>query len=209
MKSSILRPTSTRDWLYLLFWIFLIFIAGRYLLTRAFPFLSLNEEVFQRFWGVKWWLFGHVVGGIVALLVGPFQFWKGLRMRNLKLHRNLGKVYVISILVGGLCSTILAWTSAVAIHWTWAISLQSLALVWLLTVIVAFLKIKQKNIASHQRWMVRSYVATFGFVIFRILMDLPVVQAVGNFVETGPTMGWLAWTIPMMIVEPFLQFSKK
>jgi hypothetical protein len=56
--------------------------------------------------------------------------------------------------------------------------------------------------------MVRSYVVTFGFVMFRILMDLPIVQSAGNFIETGPTMGWLAWVIPLMIVEPFLQFKK-
>ncbi|NNF35583.1 MAG: hypothetical protein HKN68_15865 [Saprospiraceae bacterium] len=56
--------------------------------------------------------------------------------------------------------------------------------------------------------MVRSYVVTFGFVKFWILMDLPIVQSAGNFIETDPTMGWLAWVIPILIVEPFLQFSK-
>ena len=208
MNSSTFRPTQAKDWLYLLLWIVLLIAALNFIITRATPYLSVDENIFQRFWGVKWWLFGHVVGGILALLVGPFQFWKGLRRKNLKLHRNLGKVYIISILIAATCSTVLSWTSAIAIHWTWAISLQTLALAWFMTVIIAFLKIKRKEIVSHQQWMVRSYVVTFGFVMFRILMDLPIVQSAGNFIETGPTMGWLAWVIPLMIVEPFLQFGQ-
>ena len=38
--------------------------------------------------------YAHIVAGGLALVVGPFQFWRGLRDRHRKVHRVLGRVYL-------------------------------------------------------------------------------------------------------------------
>ena len=38
------------------------------------------------------WLFLHINGGMLALLTGPWQFWTGLRQRNLTIHRWTGRL---------------------------------------------------------------------------------------------------------------------
>src|SRR5690606_572986 len=43
------------------------------------------------------WVAMHMTGGTLTLLLGPLQFWKYLRTRFVKLHRNLGKIYMLGI----------------------------------------------------------------------------------------------------------------
>ncbi|MTI31246.1 DUF2306 domain-containing protein, partial [Xanthovirga aplysinae] len=172
-------------------------------------YLSLKKDVLGRFWHIKWWLIGHVIGGMLALLIGPFQFWKFFRTRYMSTHRWFGRIYLISIIVGSLSSTYLAWTSAVAVHWTWALSLQSLGVAWFCTAIMAYRAIRKGWVLSHKEWMVRSYVVTFAFVSFRWLVDLPFIVGLGNFIERAPTVGWVSWVIPLFVTEMILQWNKK
>lgn len=142
-----------------------------------------------RFWPIKWWLIGHITGGILALTIGPFQFWKSFRTKFLSVHRWLGRIYLMAILIGSISSTYLAWTSALAIYWTWAIALQGLRFSWFFSAIMAYRAIRKRHIQSHKEWMIRSYVVTFSFVSFRWLVDLPFVVDLGNFIERAPTVG--------------------
>jgi hypothetical protein len=57
--------------------------------------------------------------------------------------------------------------------------------------------------------MVRSYVVTFAFVIFRWLTSQPFYYELGTFQETGPTAIWVSWAIPLFITEIILQWNKK
>lgn len=210
MKPSNLISLSTpRSYLKLMLWLFLIVFAGRFVLKDALPYFALTEEQFGRFWEYKWSLIGHISGGLLALVIGPFQFWKGFREKNYSVHRLLGKVYLIAILIGALSSSQLAWTSALKIHWTWAIALQGLAFAWLVTTVMAFVSIKRRRIQQHKEWMIRSYVVTFAFVSFRWLNELPIINELGEFVERGPTEIWVSWAIPLLITEIILQWKNK
>ena len=59
----------------------------------------------------------------------------------------------------------------------------------------------------HKEWMIRSYIVTFAFVLFRWLVDLPFVAELGNFIERAPTVGWGSWVIPLGIVEMIIQWN--
>ena len=189
-------------------WIFLVIFAGKFVLN-VLPYFGLEKEVFQRYWDFKWWLMGHIVGGLLALLTGPFQFSETLRKRYPTVHRWIGRAYLAGILIGTISSTHLAWTSALAIHWTWAVSLQVLALAWICTAGMAYLSIMQGRILMHKEWMIKSYVVTFAFVTFRWLVALPAISGLGNFVERGPTVAWISWVIPLFITNIILQWNRK
>src|SRR5690606_19177430 len=47
--------------------------------------------------------YGHIIFGGLALLTGWSQFSRKLRVKKLELHRNLGKIYVLSALISGIC----------------------------------------------------------------------------------------------------------
>jgi hypothetical protein len=208
-KTLTLVPEKPRAWLILVAWAFLILFAGRFVLHDAIPYFGLDEEVFGRFWGMKWPLIGHITGGLLALVLGPFQFWAGFRNSYPKIHRWMGRLYLAGILVGTLSSVALALTTGMAIHWTWALGLMGLAMAWFCTTGMAFRFILLKRIQLHKEWMVRSYVVTFAFVLFRWLTSQPFYDDLGTFRETGPFAIWVSWVIPLFITELILQWNKK
>ena len=206
---NVFRLSTAKSYLKLFLCLFIVVFAGRFVIKDAVPYFGFTEEIFGRFWNYKWTLIGHVSGGLLALVVGPFQFWKAFRAKYLDIHRLLGRIYLIAILVGTISSVFLSWTTALKIHWTWALALQGLGFAWFITAAMAYIAIRRRRIQQHKEWMIRSYVVTFAFVTFRFLNELPALRELGNFIERGPTEIWLAWTIPLLITEIILQWNKK
>jgi uncharacterized membrane protein len=190
--------------------IFLMLFAGKFVIHDALPYFGLEKEVFRRFWDVKWTLIGHISGGLLALAIGPFQFSTAFRNKFMTTHRWMGRIYLTAILIGTISSTYLVWTTAIKVNFSWAFALQMLAFAWIVTASMAYLSVMKGRILQHKEWMIRSYVVTFAFVNFRWLVDLPIAhQLMEKFSERGPAMGWLSWTIPLLITEIVLSWKKK
>ncbi|GAA0877461.1 hypothetical protein GCM10009119_04290 [Algoriphagus jejuensis] len=200
------RPKSK---LVPILWILVILFAGRFIVKDALPYYGMDEEVFGRFWNWKWPLIGHVSGGLIALLIGPFQFSTTFREKHLHIHRWMGRTYLVAILIATISSSYLAWTTALAIHWSWALSLQGLAFAWIVTAGMAFISIKRGHRQQHKEWMIRSYVVTFAFVTFRFINEMESVRALGNFIERGPTEIWVSWAIPLLAAEVVMSLNRK
>jgi len=66
----------------------LVVLGARYLIDDAIPFLTdISSGKFGRFWPRRVWLLTHIAGSGLALLVGPFQFWSGLKQNSMLVHR--------------------------------------------------------------------------------------------------------------------------
>lgn len=178
-----------------------------YVVMRAFPMLQPTQEVYGNYFFPRAvWLFPHILLGIVAILIGPFQFIKKFRNKYLKLHRNLGKIYIISVVLSGLLGMYLAATSNVNL--TYAVGLFFLGVTWAGTAIMAFISIKKKKIELHKEWMIRSYVITFAFVTFRVIEDVLKITTEYSNVDVLTLMSWTSWAIPLFIAELFIQGKK-
>ena len=53
----------------------------------------------------------HAGGGILALSLGPWGFWAAFRNKYLVLHRLVGRIYLLSVLVGGIAGLYMAATA--------------------------------------------------------------------------------------------------
>ena len=47
--------------------------------------------------------------------------------------------------------------------------------------------------------MIRSYVVTFAFVMFRILLRLLQAEHIGTFAEQVGVSAWFCWAVPLLI----------
>ena len=206
MKSHTANRTSPIFWSAILLLSLAIALS---FISEEVKYYALEEETLGRYWKVKWWLVGHLSGGILALLLGPFQFWTRFRNKYLNLHRLLGKIYIGAIAIASLASTYMAWTTALEIHFTWALSLQILALVWITTVLMAYRTIRLKRIQQHKEWMIRSYLVTFVFIGFRYVNDTLYEAGIGTFVERAPTIIYLLILLPLLAAEIIFQWKKK
>lgn len=185
-------------------------IALYYVVQRVFPYTSFNIEQYRDYWPEKWWLVGHLIGGMTALLIGPFQFSTSFRNRYLNIHRTLGKIYIVAIIIGSLCAFYMSFTIAPQFNSAWSIALFFLALPWLICVLMAYRMIRLKRIPQHKEWMIRSYVVTFAFVLFRYIEESTFASyLIEDVAQRAPTVVWISWAIPLLITEVILQWNKK
>ncbi|MDE3235285.1 MAG: DUF2306 domain-containing protein [Bacteroidota bacterium] len=209
-KSIQLTQVKPKSYIRLGFTIFLIVLAGKFVISNALPYFGFQKERLGSYWEDRWALIAHISGGLLALAIGPFQFSKKFRNKFMTAHRWLGRIYLVAILVGTIASTYLAWTNSVKLNFSWAFGLQMLAVAWISTSAMAYLSVIRGRMLQHKEWMIRSYVVTFAFVTFRWLNDLPLAhQLMSKPEERAPTIVWLSWTLPLLIAEILLSWKKK
>lgn len=156
----------------ILFWTFIIglslwfFIDNIVMILFGYRIAIFGDSLFNN----QVWVVMHLVGGTFALLLGPFQFWKGFRNRFLKFHKTSGKLYVIGVLLAGVSALRLSLVSYCV---PCRISLFILSLLALLSTWFAWKTIKAKNIKAHRQFMIRSYICVLAFVMVRVDNVLP------------------------------------
>jgi uncharacterized membrane protein len=107
----------------------------------------------------------HIITASFAIVIGPFQFFKKIRIKRKNLHRNLGKIYVSTILVSGVTGVYLSYFAFGGI--ISKVGFFTLSLTWLFTTYLAFKHIRNKQFKLHENWMYRSYAVTFVAITFR------------------------------------------
>ena len=195
--------TAIPRWRRLLVLIAPSIIAFTFFYGYAFQYLSTEPERLGIFWPNRYWLHAHVAGGMLALLAGPFQLWIGLNRGHPLLHRILGIGYVIA--VGTSSAAAFQLASKTGFGWVFGMGFSAMASAWIVTTGLATLAICRRNIEQHKAWMIRSYTVTFGFVSYRMFIEVFRVLGLGTTVEQLTAAAWAGWSIPLLIVEVFLQ----
>jgi uncharacterized membrane protein len=134
-----------------------------------------TSEVAQHFAPIRWYLLPHAFFGVLAMMLGVFQFSDRLRARYLKTHRMLGYVYVVSVFIAAPLAvpmTVRLGPSLVA-----ASSVQSFG--WMLTTAIALYCVRHRNVVQHRRWMIRSYPFAMVFTVTRMIIPIPAVHRLG------------------------------
>ena len=141
----------------------------------------------------------HFLASAIALAVGPFQLNARLRAKRLDLHRWLGRTYIVSVLVGGTSAVIMAVRSSggMAAHTGFGM----LGVLWVLTAVLAYRRIREYDIADHRRWMLRSYALAFAAVMLRIQLPLAIGVFGIPFDQSYPAIAWLCWVPNLVFVE--------
>jgi uncharacterized membrane protein len=137
-------------------------------------------------------LIPHVLAGTIALLAGPLQFSSRFRQRYLKIHRILGRVYVGCVFVGAFTGIALA-AGRPGLPGT---TMQAAA--WIICTTAAFITARNRQIAVHRQWMIRSYAVTFTFVSSRVLNLWPRYWA--HLGDAFAAVGVIAFTLASLLV---------
>lgn len=146
-------------------------------------------------------LIAHLTGGPLALLLAPFQLWSGLRARWPGVHRALGRLYGLAILIGALGS--LALVPAFTGSSFAAAGFVALALLWLATTALGIRAARARDFVRHRRWMLRSVALTFAAVTLRVMMA-PLMAAGWSVNETYQVTAWGCWLVNLAVIEALL-----
>ena len=194
-SSALLAPSSGRSRLKSVLWIFLgitalfVFITSELLLVADYPmYHGYRLQVIAD----RDLLIPHSLCGIIALLAGPVQFSSRFRQRHLKFHRALGRIYVISVVIGAFTGVALA-AGRPGLPGT---SMQAAA--WIVCTAAAFITARNRQIAQHRQWMARSYAVTFTFVSSRVLNLWP--RYWSHLGDTFAAVGVIAFTLASLLL---------
>ena len=137
-------------------------------------------------------LIPHTLSGVAALGIGPLQFSTRFRIRHTRWHRLLGRIYVLSVVVGSFTGIALAWGRP-GLPGT---SMQAAA--WMVCTIAAFVTARNLHIAVHRQWMARSYAVTFTFISSRILNLWPAYWS--HLGDVLSAVGVIAFTLASLLI---------
>ncbi|QNR84726.1 DUF2306 domain-containing protein [Pedobacter riviphilus] len=171
-----------------------------FLMDRKFGLLNSKsvELLANTFWNIGFYM--HIIFGGIALLIGWTQFSPKMRNRRMALHRKLGKVYVVAVLLSALAGIYIGFFATGG--WISSTGFICLGIIWFYTTLKAYLYIKRGAVEQHQKMMVYSYAACFAAVTLRIW--LPILTMVyGDFSKAYLVVAWLCW-IPNLIVAYLL-----
>jgi uncharacterized membrane protein len=190
-------------------WLALISVVAVFFIVKyAIRYYYLRDVPGQT--GLTWFrhlvLVTHISGGMVALLVGPWQFSGALRRRYLRVHRVMGRIYLVSVGVASVAALQLAMTTIYGCAWGFGVGM--LTVVWLSTSGIAFYAVLHRQIKAHQEWMRRSYIATFAFATVRLLTDTPPLNRLEPAHDAMIVAIWVCWVVPMFALEVVVQIRK-
>jgi uncharacterized membrane protein len=162
---------------------------------RTFGLLSTKSA--ELLTSIPWNIgfYAHILPGGLALLIGWAQFNSGIRRRYLKLHRAIGKTYVVAVLVSSLAGFYIAFYATSGL--IASLGFMGLALTWFSTTSSAYLHIRGGRLRQHERMMVYSYAACFAAVTLRLWLPLLTIWF-GSFDPAYRLVAWLCW-IPNMV----------
>lgn len=174
-------------------------VVSRYLTFDPEAYFAEQRETYLRH---EFALGVHVLSGILALLVGPFQFVRRLRRRFVRVHRISGAVYLASATALGVTGLILAptaYTGPVAVAGFTVLGMAMLFTTW-----TALRMVLAGRYAEHRRWMIRSFSLIMAGVMLRVwspvYFGLAGVGIVSFSFETAyAAISWLCW-VPNLLI---------
>src|SRR5579872_7021622 len=192
---TLLTPSSDRPRFKTILWVSLgltvlfVFITSELLLVTDYPmYHAYRLQVIAD----RHLLIPHTICGMVALLAGPVQFSSRIRRRYLQFHRVLGRMYVLSVLIGAFTGIALA-SGRPGLPGT---SMQAAA--WIVCTTAAFVAARNRQIVVHRQWMARSYAVTFTFVSSRVFNLVPAYWS--HLGDVLSAVGVIAFTLASILL---------
>ena len=180
-------------------WALAVALALHFLWIAQTKYSQVDPAAYGMFWSRRGWLWMHLAGGALAMLLGALQFIARLRNRWPRVHRWTGRLYLLAMLIGitGAGGLVATSPAPAAIR----IAFAATGIAWVITAVVGFVAIRRKCMDVHRRWMIRNYLVTLAPATFRLTLLLPGVMALASPIVMIPALLWLSWMLPLLAYE--------
>jgi hypothetical protein len=164
-------------------------------------FLRIKQQYIDiDHWRIAFFI--HVYASMWVLLAGFTQFSKWIQRNNPGLHRTMGYIYVVDVLlITGPAGLLMGFYANGGL--SSRIAFVTLALLWIFFTAMALIKARQKDFKAHRNYMIRSYALTISALTLRAWKF-----SITNNFELPPmdvyrAVAWLGW-VPNLIFAEWL-----
>jgi uncharacterized membrane protein len=196
-------------WLIILSWFFLLMlnITLRYIPYKTdVAFLAIKQTEVSKVPFYLFFFYLHVYTSIFALLAGFTQFNNQILAKNKSIHRIIGKIYIIVVLLFASPSGFFIGLHANG-GITSVFAFTILAILWFYFTLKAYISIKENNILAHKQFMYRSYALAFSAVTLRLWKVILVFLFQPSPMDVYQIIAWLGW-IPNLLFVEFILLKK-
>ena len=174
------------------------------------PAADVTSNVFEDRYAARPWLtMTHIVAGFFFMVSGPLQFLPAIRNRWPRFHRITGRVYILASVVAAVSA--LAMVPLLPVFGTFTAKAASTfaALLFLLSIYLAYDRIRRREIRKHREWMIRSYALGLGIATFRVLLPLLMLPPLRlPFPEAWDTVVWLGFAVNLFVAEVWISMTR-
>lgn len=167
-----------------------------------------KAEIWAHYQPFKWWLLPHGLAGACAIFLGPMQFSTRLRQKYTKLHRVIGRIYIVGALVVAPLGAYIQWyEERTGGTRTFTAAAIVDALLLMTTTAIAFAFILNGKVEQHRQWMTRSFAVALIFVEVRVILGLTGLEKLGPHVVETVVWCCVAFSVPVGDIVLQLQES--
>ncbi|TPN87800.1 DUF2306 domain-containing protein [Aquimarina algicola] len=166
-------------------------------------FLRIKQQ-YIRFTHYKIAFYIHVFFSIFSLLAGFTQFSTKIRVNYARLHKGIGWLYLVSIIVFAAPSGLIIGYYANGGFWS-QLAFCLLALGWFWFSLQSLLALTQKKYRKHQIFAIRSFALTLSAITLRLWKYLIVLIFQPRPMDVYQIVAWLGWVLNLIIAEIIIQ----
>lgn len=162
-------------------------------------FLQIKQQYIGiAHWKSAFWI--HVFTSMFALMAGFTQFFPQVLSRMPRLHRWMGRLYVLNVcFITGPASLIMAFYANGGVTSRLAFSL--LAIGWITTTALGWRFALRRQWSIHREWMMRSYALTLSAITLRVWKYVLVFLFEPRPMDLYRLVAWLGFVPNVLFVE--------
>ena len=167
------------------------------------------REFDDRYYASPYLTLVHVTVGFLCMVLGPVQSLASIRNRFLGFHRWSGRVFMLASLVGVVSAVIFVPMLPVFGGFSSRVGVVFASGVFLLALVMGYIRIRQRQIAKHREWMIRVFALGLGISTFRVLLPLLMLPPLNaTFPEAWDSVVWLGFTINIFVAEVWINLTR-
>ena len=149
----------------------------------------------------------HMVAGLLFVVFAPFQFSKKFRTGNLNRHRMIGRVLMICALIAGAYGIISGMQLPVYGGLASASAVWFFGPIFLFSVMRAWWCVRNKKIAQHREWMIRTLAIGLGVGTQRLMVAIFMFNGYTMADGFGPAL-WVGIGLNLLVGEIWINLSR-
>jgi hypothetical protein len=170
-------------------------------------FLQIKQDYIDN----KAWLtafYIHVFSSLFALLAGFTQFSSTIRLRYQSIHRWMGRMYIINILlITGPAGLLMSFYANGGV--TSRLAFLSLSILWWYFTYQAWRAVVVKDFSKHRAYMLRSFALTLSAITLRVWK-----MSIANTLALPPMdiyriVAWLGFVPNIIVIEYYLYRERR
>lgn len=191
------RPGLVRKATWTVAWLLVAAAAFEFLSIAYQKYTHLDAGSYGMFWTRREWLWTHIGGGLLTIVLGALQFLPQIRRGYPRLHRWMGRSFLSGMLIAcvGAVGLILTSPAPDSIR----IAFGATALAWLVTALLGYTAIRRGQVTVHRQWMIGCYLVTLAPITFRAMIRIPGMMEIASPMVMIPTLLWLSWAAPLLV----------